>query len=561
MTVARAARSKSVTLDETVLLPGEGAILAPQWLPWSERLQPGDIGVGDLLPTAPDDARLVPAFAAEPDEAPEPLRDPAPQPAADAAPADPQRDMLPLIGFELGLGRARVLSREGRELAAERWTESHGAGTPMAQAAPARCGSCGFLAGLTGALSQAFGVCANEYSPADGHVVALDFGCGGHSEAVVEPEVNEVGEPIVDEFAFDEMQLHREPVAADVAAAAVAVEADEAAQAEEPAGEPETALEAVAAQLELEGAVVEAEEAAEAMAEDVLVAAVEAEAEDAEADDEAEAEDEAEVEVEVEQIAEVEAEAETETEIETETEAEEQAEAELAADVAADWTQDALSDDYPPALPLSAEVEDAEAEDADGAGQGDPAGPSYLEVTLDAVLDEAAEQTAAAEPKVQPEAAAEFEAGAKAEVQARRQLPRLRKKPGPRQKPRPRPRQRQRQRQRLKRRPRLWLRLSKRSKLKPSWRSSRSRRPKRRRSGRPKRRLKPRLRSKLRPRPRASRRPRPSRKPRPRPRFTRKTIPRPLRKPTRETAVEADPDSPSGDASGEGRFRSRFRWF
>jgi hypothetical protein len=208
VTVTRASRSKQVTVDETVLLPGDGAILAPRWLPWSERIQPGDIGVGDLLPTAADDARLEPGYTGADEDEPKPLRAPAPIPAGDADPADPQRDSLPLIAFELGLGRPRVLSLVGRQSAADRWFESFGPATPMAQAAPATCSTCGFLTILRGTLSQAFGVCANEYSPADGRVVALDFGCGGHSEAAVVPDAAEVGEPIVDEFAVDQVQLH-----------------------------------------------------------------------------------------------------------------------------------------------------------------------------------------------------------------------------------------------------------------------------------------------------------------------------------------------------------------
>ncbi|WP_312886770.1 DUF3027 domain-containing protein [Actinocrinis puniceicyclus] len=208
VTVTRASRSKQVTVDETVLLPGEGAILAPRWLPWSERIQPGDIGVGDLLPTAADDPRLEPGYTGADETEPKPLRDRAPMPAGDAAPDEPQRDSLPLIAFELGLGRVRVLSLTGRESAAQRWSESFGGAAPIAQAAPASCASCGFLTPLRGTLSQAFGVCANEYSPADGHVVGLDFGCGGHSEAAVVPDAAELGEPIVDEYAVDQVQLH-----------------------------------------------------------------------------------------------------------------------------------------------------------------------------------------------------------------------------------------------------------------------------------------------------------------------------------------------------------------
>lgn len=208
VTVTRASRSRQVTVDETVLLPGDGAILAPRWLPWSERIQPGDIGVGDLLPTAADDARLEPGYTGADEDEPKPLRAAPPIPAGDADPAAPQRDSLPLIAFELGLGRPRVLSLIGRQSAADRWFESFGPATPMAQAAPASCATCGFLTALRGTLSQAFGVCANEYSPADGRVVALTFGCGGHSEAAVVPDAAEPGEPIVDDDAVDQVQLH-----------------------------------------------------------------------------------------------------------------------------------------------------------------------------------------------------------------------------------------------------------------------------------------------------------------------------------------------------------------
>lgn len=139
VTVTRASRSRQVTVDEAVLLPAEGAILAPQWLPWSERLQPGDIGIGDLLPTAADDVRLEPGYTGADEVEPKPLREPAPRPAGDADPAEPQRDSVPFIAFELGLGRSRVLSRIGAQAAADRWSASFGAAAPMAEAAPASC--------------------------------------------------------------------------------------------------------------------------------------------------------------------------------------------------------------------------------------------------------------------------------------------------------------------------------------------------------------------------------------------------------------------------------------
>ena len=85
---------------------------------------------------------------------------------------------------ELGLGRSRVLSLEGRDLAAQRWYDGEaGPDVPLAQSAPGRCAGCGFLVRLAGPLALTFGVCANEYANDDGRVVALDHGCGAHSEA------------------------------------------------------------------------------------------------------------------------------------------------------------------------------------------------------------------------------------------------------------------------------------------------------------------------------------------------------------------------------------------
>lgn len=166
VTVARAEGRDAVTVDEVVLLPGADALVAPAWVPWNERVQPGDLSPGDLLPPRPDDDRLVPAYA------------------------EAESELAEEVDFTLGLGRARVLSREGRADAAERWWDGPGGPfAPVAKAAPGQCVDCGFLVTLGGALRSAFGVCANALAPDDGRVVALTHGCGAHSEAAVEVAV------------------------------------------------------------------------------------------------------------------------------------------------------------------------------------------------------------------------------------------------------------------------------------------------------------------------------------------------------------------------------------
>jgi hypothetical protein len=171
VTVATAPGQGSVTVDEVVLLPGDEAIIAPAWVPWRERIRPGDLSPGDVLPVEEDDPRLVPAYLSG---------DP-----GDTAPRDPSEQMqVKDVSEELGLGRVRVLSLEGRDLAAQRWYDGEqGPDVPLAQSAPAKCWSCGFLVRLAGPLADTFGVCANEFANDDGRVVAFQHGCGAHSDA------------------------------------------------------------------------------------------------------------------------------------------------------------------------------------------------------------------------------------------------------------------------------------------------------------------------------------------------------------------------------------------
>jgi hypothetical protein len=182
ITVARVPRGKTATVCETNLVPGEGALLSPAWLPYAERLAPGDLGAGDVLPYKEDDPLLEPGFEATGDE-----------------------DVDEMAEYELGLGRKRVLSAEGREAAAQRWYEGEsGPHADVAEKAPAPCSSCGYFLPMAGALRGFFGVCANAWSPSDGRVVSLDHGCGAHSEVDVEPqELVQAGRPLVDEVAYD----------------------------------------------------------------------------------------------------------------------------------------------------------------------------------------------------------------------------------------------------------------------------------------------------------------------------------------------------------------------
>jgi hypothetical protein len=166
VTLARVPGDDTVTVDEVVLLPGERALLPPAWVPWQERLRPGDLSVGDVLPATEDDPRLVPAYLAEDDAADDPAGR--------------------VVAEEIGVGRERVMSAEGRAEALARWSAGDfGPRSAMARSAPGPCATCGFWMPLAGSLRLTLGACGNAFAPADGRIVTADYGCGAHSQATL----------------------------------------------------------------------------------------------------------------------------------------------------------------------------------------------------------------------------------------------------------------------------------------------------------------------------------------------------------------------------------------
>lgn len=199
-----------VTISEVVLVPGPTALLAPKWVPWEERIKPGDLSPGDLLAPSTDDPRLVPGFMSS---------------------GDAQIDE---IAAEVGFGRKQVLSPLGRGEAAQRWHDGdHGPGSAMARSTRRVCRDCGFYVPLTGSLGLVFGVCANEFS-ADGTVVDAEYGCGAHSDT---PQPPGSGSPLFD--PYDDGVLELSEPAPEAEAEQEAEQAPEAEQTPEAAQEPQ----------------------------------------------------------------------------------------------------------------------------------------------------------------------------------------------------------------------------------------------------------------------------------------------------------------------------------
>ena len=177
VTLARAPRQKYATICEVDLLPGQGALLAPQWVPWADRLEPDDVGAGDVLPYRAQDERLV---------------------------------LMREVGkTDTGaLSRLRTLSPTGIEQTTKRWQGTRRGKLRNRHGDEASCASCGFLLALEGELGGSFGVCTNAWSADDARVVSLTYSCGAHSETdvtksgsdwpVVPPRVDENDLEIVD---------------------------------------------------------------------------------------------------------------------------------------------------------------------------------------------------------------------------------------------------------------------------------------------------------------------------------------------------------------------------
>lgn len=214
------------TVSEVVLVPGPTALLAPEWVPWEQRVRPGDLSPGDLLAPAANDPRLVPGYTAS---------------------GDPQVDET---AAEIGLGRRWVMSGEGRAEVAERWhTGDYGPDSPMARSTKRVCRDCGFFLPLSGSLGSMFGVCGNELS-ADGHIVDKQYGCGAHSDT---PAPAGTGSPAYEPYDDGLLDVTQAPV--EPTAPAEPPESSETSQSSEPSeAQPEPVTETSEAQSETEAA-------------------------------------------------------------------------------------------------------------------------------------------------------------------------------------------------------------------------------------------------------------------------------------------------------------------
>ena len=132
VTVARASRQKAVTVDEIVLIPGDEAIVAPTWVPYRERIQPGDLSPGRPAAGRPTTTRAscrrTPSATTRSTPTSGPRSGPSPRTSASGG---------------SGPCRPRVATRPP----SGGTTATAGPGSPLAQAAPERARPAGSWSG------------------------------------------------------------------------------------------------------------------------------------------------------------------------------------------------------------------------------------------------------------------------------------------------------------------------------------------------------------------------------------------------------------------------------
>ena len=217
------------TVNESSLVPTDKALRPPKWIPWKDRLEPGDLAVTDSIGTDPDDPRMEEGFRKtqdaetsddtedKPSVADETVQEPAMDGnASDESektdvsedseqPVTSEEDVEEAVE-EFDLSRRHVLTPLGRSQTAKRWYEGpHGPKSLSTKTADGNpCSTCGFFIPLKGELNLLFGVCANKWSPDDGRVVSLDHGCGEHSE-IEPPEPSQLW--VQSKPAFDDLHI------------------------------------------------------------------------------------------------------------------------------------------------------------------------------------------------------------------------------------------------------------------------------------------------------------------------------------------------------------------
>lgn len=201
------------TVNESVMLPSSDALMAPQWIPWKDRLRPQDISVTDRLGTDPDDPRMQLSNAednlrSEADQKNQAFQDLDNDQNSQELhnSQDVDGDLLKAVRYQQAL-RRHIMSDLGKADSAQRWYAGPNGPKSLSTMTSKgnHCSSCAFYLPLQGQLGTMFGACANRWSPDDGRVVSLDHGCGEHSE-IEPPEPSRLwvqSEPTYDDLHID----------------------------------------------------------------------------------------------------------------------------------------------------------------------------------------------------------------------------------------------------------------------------------------------------------------------------------------------------------------------
>ena len=153
------------TVNEAALLPTKRSLVAPQWVPFRDRLPRRARGSRD---SQEDDGQETEPGIAEA-EAGQEMRD---RDGNLLDPADSDEDVAEAIN-RFYLLRRRVPSPKGLQDTAQRWDD----GRSHSSRGDSDCVRDAFVVPLEGILGRMYGVCTNRHCRYDGKVVPLDHTC------------------------------------------------------------------------------------------------------------------------------------------------------------------------------------------------------------------------------------------------------------------------------------------------------------------------------------------------------------------------------------------------
>ncbi|MDR0788833.1 MAG: DUF3027 domain-containing protein [Bifidobacteriaceae bacterium] len=181
ITVSNSGKSNDISVLEYNFVASENSVLPPEWIPWSERIEPEDFTEYDVVPYIENDDNLITTE----DYQKANLKALQIESEPESEITDPNKNVLDFI--ELASAdtayKNRIITNQSLKSTLNKWYEGRrGPNSISSSISSENCSTCAYFVKLDGKFGDKFGVCFNTYSSDEGSVISNDHGCGAHSE-------------------------------------------------------------------------------------------------------------------------------------------------------------------------------------------------------------------------------------------------------------------------------------------------------------------------------------------------------------------------------------------